>query len=311
MNFKRLHGSLVIVITIFAFANADNMPTAIQTAKPGSIQEKLAQLESSFAGRIGVYAINTANNTQIQYRADERFPFCSTSKVMTVAAILKQSEKQTNLLQKSIKYSQQDVDKSGYAPISKNHVQDGMSVNDLCHAALDYSDNTAMNLLIKTLGGPQAVTAYARSIHDSKFSLNRWEPELNTAIPGDNRDTTTPSAMANSLKQLVLENALESQQQQQLVTWMKNNTTGNLKIRAGVPKEWVVADKTGSGAYGTTNDIGVVWPTGCAPIVLVLYFTQPEKDAASRDEIIAAASRILINDFAHGDLCLKKTSRYH
>lgn len=311
MIFKRLHSSFVIGITMFALSNADNMPRAIQTAKLGSIQEKLAQLESSFAGRIGVYAINTANNAQIQYRADERFPFCSTSKVMTVAAILKQSEKQTNLLQKSIKYSQQDVDKSGYAPISKNHVQEGMNVNDLCQAALDYSDNTAMNLLIKTLGGPWGVTSYARSIHDSKFSLNRWEPELNTAIPGDIRDTTTPSAMANSLKQLVLGNALEPSQRQQLVTWMKNNTTGNLRIRAGVPKEWVVADKTGSGAYGTTNDIGVVWPTGCAPIILVVYFTGYQKDAAPRDAVIAAATKILINDFAHSDRCLKKASRYH
>ncbi len=311
MIFKRLHRSLVIVITMFAFANADNMPTAIQTAKPRSLQEKLAQLESSFAGRIGVYAINTANNEKIQYRANERFPFCSTSKVMTVAAILKQSEKQTNLLQKSIKYSQQDVDKSGYAPISKSQVQEGMSVNDLCQAALDYSDNTAMNLLIKILGSPQAVTNYARSIHDSKFSLNRWEPELNTAIPGDHRDTTTPSAMGNSLKQLVLGNALKPSQRQQLVTWMKNNTTGNLRIRAGVPKDWAVADKTGTGAYGTNNDIGVVWPTGCAPIVLVVYFTQYKKDAAPRDEVIAAATKILINDFAHGDSCLTKTSHYH
>lgn len=296
---------LLIIMSFIPIANSSNGPQINNMALTDATQAKLAKLEAQYNGRLGVVAINTANNAQIQYRADERFPFCSTSKVMTVVAILKQSERQTNLLQKSIKYSQQDVDKSGNAPISKNHLLKVMSVNDLCQAAIDYSDNTAMNLLIKTLGGPQAVTSYARSIQDNKFSLNRWEPELNTAIPGDNRDTTTPYAMGNSLKQLVLGNALESDQQQQLVTWMKNNTTGNLRIRAGISKDWAVADKTGTGAYGTTNDIGVVWPTGCAPIILVIYFTQYKKDSAPRDEVIAAATKILINNFAHGDSCFK------
>ena len=305
MIFNRLSCLFVILSIMLTVTNADNLPIDTQVVKQEPIQEKLSQLESSSGGRIGIYTINTANNEKIQYRADEKFPFCSTSKVMAVAAILKQSQMQANLLQKQIKYSQHDLDKSGYAPITKYHLHDGMSIAKLSEAALDYSDNSAMNLLIKILGNTQAITSYARSIQDNNFSLDRWEPELNSAIPGDNRDTTTPSAMANSLKQLVIGNALESRQRQQLTTWLKNNTTGNLRIRAGVPKDWVVGDKTGTGAYGTTNDIGVVWPTGCAPIIIVIYFTQHKKNAAPRDQIVASATRILIRDFARSDRCLK------
>ena len=261
-------------------------------------------LEASSAGRLGVSSINTANNARVQYRADEWFPFASTSKVMIVSAVLKQSETNPDILKKQITYTQKDVDSSGYAPITKQYVNAGLTVEELCKASIEYSDNASTNLLIKILGGPEAVTTYARTIHDQTFRLDRWEPNL-TAPPGDAEDTTTPNAMVNSLKELTLGDSLASPQREQLQVWLKNNTTGDIKIRAGVPKNWIVGDKTGNGIYGTTNDIAVVWPPGCSPIVMVIYLTQKEKDAVKRDDIIAPAARMVLNEFAKTDQCIR------
>ncbi|MBS0351357.1 MAG: serine hydrolase [Proteobacteria bacterium] len=119
-------------------------------------------------------------------------------------------------------------------------------------------------------------------------------------------DTTTPNAMVNSLKKLTLGDSLAPFQRAQLQTWLKNNTTGDIKIRAGVPKNWIVGDKTGNGIYGTTNDIAVIWPPGCSPIVMAIYLTQKEQDAVKRDDIIAPAIRIMLNEFAKTDQCIRK-----
>ena len=268
---------------------------SVQQIIPGAIQKKLADLEASSGGRIGLFVINTGDNTRIQYHAKERFPMCSTSKVMAVSAILKRSTKDKHLLQHKIAYTRNDIDLSGYAPITKNHIIDGLAISELCEAAITQSDNTAMNLLMKKLGGPEAVTSFAHSIGDNKFRLDRYEPELNSAIPGDLRDTTTPKAMTESLNKLVFGDALELTQQDQLLAWLKGNTTGSARMRAGVPEGWLVGDKTGTGNYGTTNDIGIIWPQNASPIVVAIYFTQNKKDATPRDDVIASVIRILIN----------------
>ncbi|OYK80490.1 hypothetical protein CbuD7D7780_04280 [Coxiella burnetii] len=179
--------------------------------------------------------------------------------------------------------------------MTKNHINGGITVSELCAAALTLSDNSAANLLIKKLGGLTAINAFARSIGDKQFELDRLEPQLNSAIPGDIRDTTTPEAMANSLKRLTLGDILAFPQRIQLQTWLKNNTTGNAKIRAGVPKDWIVGDKTGSGGYGTTNDIGIIWPPKRAPIVVAIFFTKNKKGAVSPDSIIERITRILMS----------------
>ena len=264
------------------------------TATPISIQKDLAKLESSSGGRIGLFAINTANNTIIQYRANERFPLCSTSKVMAVVAMLKQSMKNSHLLQQKIVYTQKEVDASGYAPETSKHMTEGMTIGALCAAAITQSDNLAMNLLLQQLGGPEAVTQFARSIGDTTYRLDRIEPELNTAIPGDLRDTTTPAAMGYSLQRLLLGDVFHFSQRQQLIFWLKNNKTGDARIRAGVPKGWLVGDKTGTGSYGTTNDIAIIWPPKQAPIIVVIYFTQHEKNALPRDQVIASATRLIL-----------------
>jgi beta-lactamase class A len=279
------------------------IPCIVRANSSFTVQEQLTKLESSFGGRIGIYAINTANDEKIDYRADERFPMCSTAKVMVCAAILKSSMKNPDVLQQNIKYTKQDI--MAWSPITAKHLTDGMTISELCAAAIDYSDNTAMNLLIKQVGGAQAVTAFARSIGDKKFRLDRDEPELNTAIPGDVRDTTTPESMATSLQKLAMSNILGISQSEQLQTWLKANTTGDTRIRAGVPKDWIVGDKTGTGAYGTNNDIAVIWPPNCPPIIIAVYTTQKQKNAVAKNEIIASITRIVISEFARTDECLK------
>ncbi len=290
--------TLISTTTMPLALAASNSSMQLISESSTTYQAKFAQLESSANGRLGIMAINTANNQQLEYRGNELFPFCSTGKVMVVGAILKASESNPQLMQRQLHYSKQDTESSGYAPITGQHIKDGMSVNGLSQAAIAYSDNGAMNQLLQLLGGPQAVTSYARSLGDNKFNLVRTEPQLNTAIPSDERDTTTPTAMALSLQKLSLGTALDKKQQLQLQEWLKANTTGDKRIRAGVPKGWTVGDKTGTGSYGTTNDVAVIWPPHAKPIFLVVYFTQNKKDAKPNDQVIAQTTKIVIDEFA-------------
>ncbi len=247
-----------------------------------------AELEKDFKGRVGVAAIDLGSGKTVGNRMDERFPFCSTFKTILGAAVLAREAEAPGLLQKRLTYTKPDL--VTYSPVTEQHVGGGMTVAELCAATIQTSDNTAANVLMKELGGPAAITAYARSIGDTSFRLDRWETELNTAIPGDERDTTTPAAMARTLQKLFAGDALPPAQRQQLKDWMLGTTTGDTRIRAGVPPGWQVADKTGTGSHGVTNDIGVAWPPGGAPVVLVIY-THGAKDAESRSDIVAAATR--------------------
>jgi beta-lactamase class A len=278
MNLNPLKCSLsvtaIIISCIFLYIPA---LASAQQVKPTSIEKKLAELETSFDGRIGIYAIQ------------------STFKVMAVSAILKRSMADNRLLQEKVTYTKQDL--VFWSPITEKHLADGMTISELCSAAMMYSDNTATNLIVKKLGGPSAVTAFARSIGDNTFRIDSWEPELNSN-PNDLRDTSTPTAMEKSLQKLTLGNVLASPQRKQLVTWMKGNTTGDARIRAGVPKGWLVADKTGTGSdYGISNDIGIIWPSNDAPVVVSIYSINNKKDAARRDDVIAQATRILVDEF--------------
>ncbi|MTV36760.1 class A beta-lactamase [Duganella radicis] len=284
--------ALMLALLSTPLARAGDFLDQSPVAAPLSPIALLARLEKESGGRLGVAALNTADGRQLLHRADERFPFCSTFKMMLSAALL---AREPALLKKRIAVDKSDL--VPHAPITSKHVGEGMTVAELCEATLQYSDNPAANLLMKQIGGPAAVTAYARSIGDNEFRLERWETELNTALPGDTRDTTTPLAMAKSLQKLVLGDALPSPARKQLKDWMLGNTTGATRIRAGVPSGWPVADKTGAGDYGTVNDIAVIWPPGKAPIVLAVYLTQPGKDDKLRPEIHGEAARIVIEAF--------------
>ncbi|UEP50750.1 PenA family class A beta-lactamase [Burkholderia ambifaria] len=279
-----------LVLTVTACASS---PAARQDVSSAT---SFAALEHAAGGRLGVCAIDTASGRRAQHRADERFPFCSTFKAMLGAAVLARSVEQPGLLQQRVTYGPSDL--VNYSPVSGKHVGTGMTVAELCEAAIQYSDNSAANLAMKLIGGPSAVTAYARSIGDDAFRLDRWETELNTALPGDPRDTTTPAAMAASMRVLTLGDALPSAQRAQFVAWLRGNKVGDKRIRAGVPAGSQVGDKTGTGDYGTTNDAGVIWLPSRAPIVLAVYYTQTRADAKAKDDVIAAAARIAVATLA-------------
>ena len=287
---KRFKILISFSMTVFSIGAIANGSQNVQVR----VQKELARLETSANGRIGVYIINTVNNQHIAYHANQRFPLCSTNKIMGVAAILKASEKNRNFLHKAIRYQKSDL--VVWSPETKKHVGSGMTVAELCKAAITLSDNTAINLIMAQLGGPKAVTRFARSIGDNTFRLDRQEPALNTAIPGDLRDTSTPEAMAGSLRKLVLGQALAFKQRQLLRTWLIENKTGDARIRAGTPKGWIVGDKTGTcGHYGATNDVGIIWPKEGAPIVIAVYFIGQKEDVASRDDVIAKVTRIILD----------------
>ena len=264
-----------------------------QANASASAPQQLNAIENSLDGRLGLFALDTASGQRLAYRADERFPMCSTFKLLLVSAMLKMSTQQPGLMQQVLSYRQSDL--VDYSPITERHVGVGMSVAKLCTAALQYSDNTAANLLIAQLGGPAAVTAFARSIGDQQFRLDRWETDLNTAIPGDQRDTSTPESMGRSLQRLALGDALPSAQREQLCVWLRGNTTGAARIKAGIPASWTIGDKTGGGHYGTANDIAVLWPPQRSPVILAIYTTRNQQTATARNELIAAAVRVVID----------------
>lgn len=267
-----------------------------EDARTRDAARQIAALESGFGGRIGVSAIDTGSGRRILHRADERFALCSTFKVVLVSAVLARATGDARLLSSVIRYTRHDL--VSYSPVTEKNLATGMTVAALCAAAIQYSDNTAANLLIRLIGDPAAVTAYARSIGDASFRLDRLETELNEAVPGDERDTTTPAAMADTLRRVTLGDGLDPSGREQLVTWMLGNTTGETRIRAGVPAGWRVADKTGSGDYGTANDVAVLYSPSRQPVVLTVYTTRPDKDAKYDNATLAAVARIVTATFA-------------
>ena len=263
------------------------------TARPPDYHPEFAALERELHGEIGLAAIDSASGRTIGHRQDRRFPMCSTFKTVLAAAILARADAVPGLLDKRLALPKESF--VSYSPITGRHAGNAMSVAELCAAALQYSDNTAANTLMRELGGPSALTQYARSLGDEHFRLDRWETELNSAIPGDERDTTTPSAMAQTLRKLLLQDGLAPARQSQLREWMLGNTTGDSRIRAAVPAGWRVADKTGTGSYASASDIAVIYPPERAPIVLAIYTRTPRKDAQGRSDIIARAARIALD----------------
>lgn len=252
---------------------------------------EFAALEQRSGGRLGVAALGPAG-VFAAWRAEERFPLTSTFKAFLAAAVLDRSSRDPALLQQRLRYTAADL--HTYAPVTRQHLADGMTVEELCAATVMYSDNVAANLLIRLLGGPRVLTGYMRSLGDPSFRLDRYEPELNTALPGDPRDTGMPLHVALALRKLVLADALPEAARQRLTGWLRGNTTGDRRIRAGVPPGWAVGDKTGTGDYGSTNDIAVLWPPGGAPIVLALYFAQATPDAQAREEVLVEATRLVL-----------------
>jgi beta-lactamase class A len=271
---------------------------ALAASEPAdALTEKLARLEADSGGRLGVGMLDTATGQLTGHRLDERFPMCSTFKVLAAGAVLARVDRNQESLDRRVRYASSDL--VTYSPVTEKHVGDGMTVAEICEAAITRSDNTAGNLMLASFGGPPALTAFARSLGDTVTRLDRIETELNEAAPGDPRDTTTPQAMANDLRALTLGDALSSSSRAQLIAWLRANTTGNARLRAGVPADWTVGDKTGTGERGTANDVAVLWPPNRAPLIVTVYLTGATVSRDKQSAIIAAAGAA-VTAAAHG-----------
>ncbi len=261
---------------------------------------RIAAIETRIGGRIGVAALDASNDKHLDYRAEERFPLCSTFKFLAAAAVLKRVDEKKEKLERFVPYNAKDI--LEYAPVTKDHLKEGgMTLGALCEAAIEQSDNTAGNLLLNAIGGPAGLTNFVRSLGDRVTRLDRIEPELNSAIPGDERDTTTPAAISSDMQRLLLGDALSETSRSQLDDWLQRNQTGTPMIRAGVPKTWSVGDKTGRGANGATNDIAIMRPPGRAPILLAIYFVGSTAPANDREAVIGEAAKIVAESFAGAD----------
>ncbi|SIR89349.1 class A beta-lactamase [Micromonospora avicenniae] len=252
---------------------------------------RFATLECKHDARLGVYALATGTGATVAYRADERFAFCSTFKAFAAAAVLHRNPLQH--LAERVTYTEADV--NSISPITKNHVRSGMTIRQLCDAAVRYSDGTAGNLLMRDLGGPAELTAYLRRLGDTVSRMDDYEPQLNRVPPHDPRDTTTPRAIATNYRKLLLGDALSADKRALLTGWLNHNTTGAKRIRAGVPKGWTVADKTGTGDYGRAVDVGVVWPPDTGPLVVAVMSDRRGYDTPPVDVLISEATARVVS----------------
>lgn len=254
--------------------------------------QRVAALEKRIGGRVGVYLRDITGRVLVAHRASERFPMCSTFKFLLAAAALKRVDQGQMTLDQVLNYGEADL--LSYAPVTKANVaKGGLPLSDLCAAAVTMSDNTAANVILRSLGGPQGITAFARSIGDQDTRLDRNEPDLNTAIPGDPRDTTTPQAIGEDMARLLSGNALAPASQQLLENWMIASKTGLKRLRAGLPNGWIVGDKTGSGANGTANVIAIVRPGNRATLFASIYLTGSIVEAEELDAVHVEAGRII------------------
>lgn len=266
------------------------------SSPPADRHDELAELERTYDARLGVYALATGTGEVIAHRADERFAFCSTFKGLAAAAVLDRNP--LSHLDTLVRYTEADLLKN--ASITPRHVSTGMTIRQLCDAAVRYSDGTAGNLLLRDLGGPAELTAYARGLGDTVTRMDRIEPLITEATPGDPRDTTSPRAFGSDYRKIVLGDALPPAKRAFLRDLLERNATGAgaKRVRAGVPKGWAVADKTGTGSYGTLNDIAVVWPPKSAPLVISIMSSKSTEDAAYDQALIAEAAAYVVSRLA-------------
>jgi beta-lactamase class A len=253
-----------------------------------------ANVEKQHSGsRIGVSAIDLSTNRRVDYRADERFTMCSTFKVLAAAAALKRVDENKEKLDRFVRYGEAQL--MTYAPITRAHVKEGgMTLEALCAAAVEQSDNTAANLVLEAIGGPEKWTEFARSLGDKFSRLDHNEPDLNLARPGKEDDTTTPAAMCADLQRLFTSDVLSVASRAKLEGWMQQGQTGLKMIRASIPADWKAGDKTGRSGDGATNDIAVLRPPNGGPIFLAIYTVDPAEPQDARDQLVAKVAKTAV-----------------
>ena len=278
---------LTAPVSLGAIAKAATSPTKFDGLTP-----KIRRIEAESGGRLGVTCRISGTGEQFGYRENELFPMCSTFKMLAASLVLHRVDGGIEQLDRRVKVPRNAVVES--SPVTKKHIDGEMTMAEICEAAVTVSDNGAGNLMLESFGGPAQLTAYLRSLGDKVTRLDRIEPELNESLPGDERDTTSPAAMAETVERLTLGDSLSPKSRAQLVEWLVANKTGDERIRAGLPKGWKCGDKTGTGERGSTNDAAVIWPASGNPIVMTVYLTGTKEVLAKRNAAIASVSRTLI-----------------
>lgn len=258
--------------------------------------ERIAALEKSAGGRLGVAVLDTGGDAKLLHRAGERFPMCSTFKALAGAALLKRVDARQDVLERFIPFGQADL--LAYAPVTKAHVAaGGMTLGELAAAAIEWSDNTAGNLVLKAIGGPHGFNAFVRTLADPVTRLDRFEPALNDADPGDPRDTTSPLAMAHDVQAVLIGEVLSQASRKQLEAWMIADKVGDKRLRAGLPPTWGIGDKTGSGDHGTANTIAIIRPPNRAPLIAAVYLTEGPEAMDARNAVHHKVAEIIAATF--------------
>lgn len=292
--------------SIGCFAESTRMPqrrhllsTALFTwfAPPWALADTAAldaavrELEARVQGRLGVHFVDGGSGREWGHRSDERFLMLSSFKTLIGALVLARADEGVAPLTRRVRYTQADL--VSWSPVTGKHTGgEGLSLAQLCEATITTSDNTAANLILAEVGGPAALTAFLRRIGDGVTRLDRIEPALNTAVPGQDLDTTTPRAMARTLRTLLLGEALSPASRAQLAAWLKANTTGGKRLRAGVPAGWAVGEKTGT-AGQSANDAGIAWSPGRAPLLVSAYLADSPAPPEQREHTLAEVGRLL------------------
>ncbi len=286
-------GALAAVLCLATFPTS-GAAKADDTKLGDALTATVARIEARTGGRLGIRVTDLATNETWSHRGHERFPIASTFKAYSCGHLLSMADKGQADLGETIRVQPGEI--LSYAPVTKGRVGEDMTLAELCKATTAMSDNTAANMILRRTGGPEGFTRFMRSIGDETTRLDRYEPDLNFVGPEEVRDTTSPDAAAASLRELILGDALSDRSRQQLKDWLLSNQVGGPLLRASLPKEWHIADRTGSGEYGSRGVVAVIWPQGNpvptqGPVVVAVYLTGTTLSLEERNTMIATIHR--------------------
>lgn len=262
------------------------------TAIAQELNKTVSSWEQRLNARIGVLVRETNSDWSIGHRETERFPMSSTFKSLLCGTILSRVDANNEDLSNKVTFTKKDL--VSYSPVTKDHVKDGMSVGALCEATITISDNTAANLLLKRIDGPKGLTKFLRKMGDTTTRLDRWETELNEGKPGDERDTTSPVAILQSLEKLVYGDILKQQSAAQLRQWMIDDKVADALIRAHLPSGWTIGDKTGAGGNGSRGIIAFIERPDGKRYLTAIYMTENKADFPTRNKVVSDIGRAVI-----------------
>lgn len=279
-------------ISLGAAVGAASIPHAGFGATEDGFTTTVRDIEKELGGRLGVYVWDTHSQREWAYRANERFPLTSTFKAFACGGVLSRVDAGKEKPDRIVRFGKESL--VDYSPVTEKHADGaGMALSEICRAAMELSDNSAGNMVLDALGGPGGFTVFMRVIGDTETRLDRRETALNEASPGDVRDTTTPRAAASSLQRLVLGDALSAASRSRLQSWLIGNRVGGPLLRAGLPEDWRIGDRTGAGGHGSRAIVAVMWPPKRKPVIAAIYMTGNDKPMDARNAAIARIGRVL------------------